>query len=399
MSLESDFRRHLTSELKSLNVPVVSEYRVPGSDYVIDLFVPSLPRAAIEIRTKHSHGELSEKRRLTELFAGRLLTFWIYLEEDVSQSIQLSRGEDAFILCVSVEHPESISGLAVTSAKNIFEVLTRICQERFGHELAGASAWQVEEAADRYSRRSRDSRESRLGAYEIFYALGGEELPTSKTTRALLYALRCLLPPERYVVFQHELKQLETEFREGHFTACALRVGRSLEIIMYGAARAWGVRLDDPMFSLIEDLQMRLQLLNSAIIDYRSADNQVRTEKKAALQKLGAEFAGRLNSIGFLLDDESLQVNSSPPRNIEAILRDIRKTHGRVQVVRDEIKAVIDSGLIRAILDVRNDAAHSNLDGDAREVSEETVMKMLENVQLLVHKLSIIGEVIVAGER
>jgi hypothetical protein len=290
--------------------------------------------------------------------------------------------------------------MTAKAARDIFEVLTRICEERFGHKIANASrGFGVKEAAEEYGSVSLGNVGSRIGSHEALYALALEELPTSKTTTALLYSLKCLLPPERYLVFQHELKQLETEFKEGHFTACALRVGRSLELIVYGAARSWEVRLDEQMFSLIGDLQRRLQLLNAAIIDYRSADAQSRVERKAVVQRLGADLASQMNSLGFLLDDEQLRVDAVPPRNIEAILRDIRKTFGRFEVVRNEVKEIIEKGLIRAILEVRNDAAHSDLDGGAREVSERAVIDMLENVQLVVHKLSLIGETLVSREQ
>ena len=154
------------------------------------------------------------------------------------------------------------------------------------------------------------------------------------------------------------------------------------------------MRLDDPLFNVIEDLQRRLQLINSAIIEYREANGLDRDTKRASIQTLGGEFAARITSLGFMIDDHKLQPSTVPPRNIEAILRDLRKTYGRFQQIRLHIGALIETGLIRKILAVRNSAAHADLEGHPREIEEETIIDMLENLQTLVHKLSLVGDII-----
>jgi hypothetical protein len=192
---------------------------------------------------------------------------------------------------------------------------------------------------------------------------------------------------------EHEVTQLEAEFDQRHYTACALRVGRSLEYIVYSLATAWGVRLDDPVFNIIDDLQQRLQAINSAILVYRESEGRDREAKRKTIRE-GSQFAARLHELGFLLDDKTLKPSTAPPRNVEAILRDVRKTYSRFQVVRDELKEMIEGGLVRKILEVRNEAAHADVKGKPREIARKNVVDMLENVRTLVHKLSLVGDVI-----
>jgi len=141
-------------------------------------------------------------------------------------------------------------------------------------------------------------------------------------------------------------------------------------------------------------MQRRLQKLNTSILEYREAEDRDRETKRSNVQRQGSDFAAKINTLGFLLDDKKLQPSTVPPRNIEAILRDIGRTYARYQKVRDLLNEIINDGLARKILSIRNKAAHADLEGKHREVSKDEVLKMLEAVHILVYKLSLVGDVI-----
>ncbi len=48
---------------------------------------------------------------------------------------------------------------------------------------------------------------------------------------------------------------LAEEFRQGHFTACALPGGRSLEFMTCEVSRLWPIELQDAAFGRFQDLR------------------------------------------------------------------------------------------------------------------------------------------------
>lgn len=395
---ERSFVAALVPALNLLNVEVTPQFCVPGTSYKIDLFVPSVPRAAIEVTNGSSLDDLARFREIQKAFADRLLLFLVWLGDRPPSHLWNEIQQNAFLFFIPVAvSRESLGQVIVETAKTISDTLQNVRESRYRKFWSPIKPpMSVKEAPEGYGDLDTGA-PAELRQRLFSYGVGRGNVPTRNTTIALLRTLKDLLPSERYSVLEHELKQLEEEFSQSHFTACALRAGRSLELIVYGAAKAWGVRLDDPVFNLIEDLQQRLQLMNSAILDYRESEVLEREAKRGVIQTRGSEFAARLTSLGFLLDDHKLQPSAVPPRNVDAILRDIRKTHGKLPQVREEIKSLLDSGVVRKILGVRNDAAHASLEGGPREVSEETVIAMLQDIQTLVHKLSVVGDIIASA--
>jgi hypothetical protein len=394
LNKEANFERALMNALDSLDVEVIAQFCVPGTRYRLDFFVPSVPRAAIEITNKFFLDDLARFREIQKTFAERLLVFLVWLGDGPPEDLWNEIQETAFLFFIPVViSGQSFGQVAIETAKKISDTLQVVRRNRYGDFLSAIAATSSVKAFPPTFGSSVPETAS-LEPIGVSDRAAEYAVPSAKTRVALLRTLKDLLPIDRYSVLEHELGQLEGEFTQGHFTSCALRVGRSLELIVYGVAKAWGVRLDDPVFNLIEDMQRQLQLINSAIFAYRESEGQERDTKRGAIQSLGSKFAGRLNDLGFLIDDQKLQASTVPPRNVEAILRDTRKTHGRLRQVRDEIQGLIDSGIVRKLLAVRNDAAHASLEGEPREVSRETVVTMMEDIQSLVHRLSVVGDII-----
>jgi len=167
-----------------------------------------------------------------------------------------------------------------------------------------------------------------------------------------------------------------------------------LEFIVYSLAIAWKVRLDEPVLTALDDLQKRLRQINSLILEYRELDGNARRNIRRQIVEYGTKFSARLTEMIFEFESmvEAPELASSPPRNIEAILRDIRKTYKRYEKVRVAIDDILP--VVRKVLDLRNNAAHADPSGNQREVEQNNVEEMLRDVQAILFKMSVVGELI-----
>ena len=82
-----------------------------------------------------------------------------------------------------------------------------------------------------------------------------------------------------------------------------------------------------------------------------------------------------------------------PPRNAQALVKDIRKTYGRLEEVRSALKEVEEP--LGQILKLRNSAAHSSTDGKAREVGGNELQIMLGFLNSILMNLSRCGTAII----
>jgi hypothetical protein len=52
----------------------------------------------------------------------------------------------------------------------------------------------------------------------------------------VLVSVKSILKPGQFEVLEHELAVFAEEYRYEHYTACALRIGRTLEHVVYALA-------------------------------------------------------------------------------------------------------------------------------------------------------------------
>ncbi len=392
------FLELLQTELAKNGFESTAEFRVPGTTFKIDLYVPTIPRAAIEVKrnfSEHAVAALLELLKAiearNEVFGGRLNTFLI-ADARLPPLIAEETNKNPFLYTIIAD---------LNSDKSHAEA-ERVAAE-IGRVLSGLRNRQLH-MRSRSIERVPDQEEDITPISDVFDLSRVEEeyiaarnLAGAKilqTTETIFASFRHLVSSDRFQLLKYEVEQLHAEYNQRHFTACALRVGRCLEFIIYSLASAWNVRLDEPVLTALDDLQRRLRHINSLVLEYRELDGDSRKNIRRQIVEFGAKFSARLTEMIFEFESmvEAPELTNSPPRNIEAILRDIRKTHKRYEKVRMAIDDILP--LVRKVLDLRNNAAHADPSGSQREVEQSNVEEMLCDVQAILFKMSVVGEVI-----
>jgi hypothetical protein len=136
----------------------------------------------------------------------------------------------------------------------------------------------------------------------------------------VVLAMTCekLFEDEDREVLQHELEVLRTELTNEHFTAAALRVGRSLEYIVYAACRSWGVPVSEPVLAALKRIEDRFDELRAALLKYSAVKDHAEEARRAKRQvKERADAITNFVTDIFLDIDESATAKlegPSPPR-------------------------------------------------------------------------------------
>ena len=80
---EVAFTRHIAAALADRGIETLTEFRVPGTDVTLDLFVPEMPRAAIEVTRAMSEERLAMLLRARDNFGGLLNLYVVSLRHRV----------------------------------------------------------------------------------------------------------------------------------------------------------------------------------------------------------------------------------------------------------------------------------------------------------------------------
>jgi len=207
------------------------------------------------------------------------------------------------------------------------------------------------------------------------------------------------LVPETYRVLSHEMQFLVDEFRLGHFTACAMRGGRSLEAMVYELSRRWDVEVQDSTFGQLEELRRSLDRIEDLIGDYQVSAGPARKKLGMSLDQTFHALNTSVMSLALTTkSDQQLEPTRSgcAPRPVEALLKKIQKRHGHLEGVSEHFKAILsrhpESGsLIRRILDIRNRAAHADVNGKTQEIDEASVRRLIDDINVMLLRLSNVG--------
>ena len=206
----------------------------------------------------------------------------------------------------------------------------------------------------------------------------------------VVISLKSVLDEEQFDVLYSELAAFSEEYRHAHYTACALRVGRTLEHVVYALARAWNVSVNRLTLDALSTLDQSFELLSRSVIEYAASSDSQRQSKRKAVQTHCATVSQRLVSLVFQLDSDVAPVKTSVPINVESIVMDIKKQFTAHRDIRDSIDTLINENVIRKILNVRNDAAHADTTGERRELSRTEID---ETVELLRRAIFLFGNV------
>jgi hypothetical protein len=141
----------------------------------------------------------------------------------------------------------------------------------------------------------------------------------------VLISLKFILGPEEFEVLEHELSAFSEEYRHQHYTACALRIGRTLEHVVYALARSWGVNVNRTTLQVLSALTNSFEQLSKSVIGYAASDETAKTKHRRLVQEQLQSVSGKLVNLVFDLDSPMHPESTNVPVNVESILRDIRK--------------------------------------------------------------------------
>jgi hypothetical protein len=214
--------------------------------------------------------------------------------------------------------------------------------------------------------------------------------PASDIFVDVLVSLKSVLTPEQFQVLEHELSAFSEEYRHEHYTACALRVGRTIEHVVYALARSWGVDVNRTTLKVLSGLHNSFEQLSKTVIAYAASDESAKGKRRKAVQDQFEQVSKSLARLVFDLDLQMPPESTDVPVNVESILRDIKKQFVRRKKVLEAVDAIIKTDLLRKILDIRNDAAHASTSGARRELSR---IEIDAAVELLRTALFLFGNV------
>lgn len=170
---------------------------------------------------------------------------------------------------------------------------------------------------------------------------------------------------------EREYERSESLAQDGYWTEAALRLGRAVEASLYEVASAANILLTDTIIAELQPLIKSLKENEVQIIRNFADGQRVRRLAKVALRLSEA--------IADLTADPNKRsgIPKNLPRQPESLLREISQSTG-VSFLKNNLES--EQATLREILKLRNNAAHADLNGEIRELSESDYEHMKMNV-------------------
>ena len=204
-----------------------------------------------------------------------------------------------------------------------------------------------------------------------------------------------LVEPDKMEAVKVEMDQLKTEYISGHFTACALRLGRTLELATYAFAGIMGEPTQNLEHQAISAVQGSIRELGQDMneLSFTSADpdspeyNRARSKLIKSITVTQTALLNLAAAVDALASDDLVPAGRA---NVDFLLRRAQKSMHRKQASKEakaEISKLINEGLTRKILSLRNDAAHGDPDLQIREVSRPQIDQALSDLTTYISTL------------
>lgn len=205
------------------------------------------------------------------------------------------------------------------------------------------------------------------------------------------------LGPDKYALLEKEVLDFEEEYQSNHYTTAALRIGRTLEFIVYTLVKSWGIKTSVTSTVRLDKLDSSYKNFREKLITFYSEDHSNNEELKKAknsLSKAISHVRTPLDEILIYLDMDEVY-STEKPINIRALLNHVRKEKIRLKDVCKAIEDLNNSKLIDKTYDARNQAAHANHAGLKKDFNKEDVKLMAEDLKEILFKLSNINATII----
>ena len=182
-----------------------------------------------------------------------------------------------------------------------------------------------------------------------------------------------------------EMAQLKMEYASGHFTACALRLGRTLELATYAFASAMGEPTESMEHQAISSVQGSIRELSQDMneLNYASSDpdsSEYGRARSRLVKSISTTQTALLNLVAAVDTLASNALVPSGRANVDFLLRRAQKSMHRKHAPKqatEEMARIINDGITRKILSLRNEAAHGDPELKIREVTKNQIDQAL----------------------
>lgn len=366
----SELERQLAGRLVELGVVSVANFREPGTNRRFDFFLPTPPFGVIELKAVQGNPDYIAAK--LEDFARRLPEIRRGLGDGTRVYLAVI-GPGSGKLRFSAPLPDGV--LLFAADDDIGALADRIAADFQSHAVHMTAG----ELPTKFAQMLLEDQ---------------DEL--SSTLSHLALNLEALFLADGRKVLEHEVAHLRDEIGHQHFTAAALRVGRTVEFIIYAACRSWDVQVREPILVGLARLDGGFQEITNALLMFSAIDLHDPKRKDAkkkvvsaitALQKMTTEVVSDVDECA-VIDPEA----ERSPRNPQALVNDIVKRYQAIKEVRAAGKEI--NVPLTKLLKLRNSAAHASTDGDAREVGRDQLKAMIDLLNEVLFCLSKCGTAI-----
>jgi len=207
---------------------------------------------------------------------------------------------------------------------------------------------------------------------------------------------------EKYSLLEKEVLDFEEEYQSNHYTTAALRIGRTLEFVVYTLVKSWGIKTSVASTSRIDKLNSSYKSLNDKLITFYSDkdlldEDELENNNKSLIKAIN-HVTNSLTEIAGNLQKDEVYITEEPVK-IHALLNFVRKEKIQQKEIRQAIDNLNNSKLITKTYDARNQAAHANHIGLKKDFNKEDIKLMAEDLkEILFHLSNINGTIIQSSE-
>ena len=203
----------------------------------------------------------------------------------------------------------------------------------------------------------------------------------------ILVSLRPLMTAEHFNLVLEEVQEFNEEFDSKHFTSATLRVGRTLEYVVYILAQSWEVKIDNASFKRLSALQGAMDQLKKHFIQYVYEEKSERSQQRKVVKDKIKSIQDQITDLAMNIDDDHEVSDQIIPVNIQTIIRDAGKKYARHKEIREALETLVSNPAIDRLLTMRNRSAHANIDLQGKQFEESEILQMIADLKSVIFAL------------
>ena len=360
MKGDSLIESEIMSGLSELGIQFASNFRIgagKGEEFCVDLMITFPVRALVEIKSPVNLKKdklIQTFRKINKRYFGTLLFFIIDLSDTLNN-------ENATEKNIHIIHPpKGEKKIGIYCAQKIEDFIFK-------------------------TKRIQTSEKSINDLLETSY-VDTFKININNFEEVLISLSTCITPKDyRRVV--DEVSELNAEITARHYTSAALRIGRTIEYVVYTLATAWDVKINRLSSSIIDDLDQSNAQLKKLIVEYFYSTEDEKDIKKNNLSKQCQKFSSKITSLGFQIDDLEEPQETNQPLNLQTIIRDIKRKFSHIKEAREIIDNLLNGASLSYLSKMRNNAAHARVLESHQDLDADSIETMISHLRLIMFDL------------